>query len=737
MDYKKLLNEKQYQAVTTTAQHARVIAGAGSGKTRVLTYRISYLINELGVDPWRILAITFTNKVAKEMKDRIIKLNPDITSKLYIQTYHSFCVRFLRSEIHNLGYVTNFTILDEEDKEKIIKDIAADNGKKRNDKIVKLTLGYIALKKCSGFYPEDIEIGFRKYEDEETCLSYYAEYEKRIRSMHMLDFDDLLLKTKYILESFPEVREKWQKRIEHILIDEFQDTNDIQFQIVKLLKSPTCSLFVVGDPDQTIYTWRGANNKIILDIDKLYDTKTIILNENYRSTKKILQVANTLIDKNKLRIKKDLFTENDDGDDVVTYNGFRSDEEANWVIGEILKLKNLDKDFTYRDVAILYRSSYLTLPFEKVLTQKRIPYVIYGGLRFYQRKEIKDVLAFFNLIVNSNDDVAFLRIINIPKRGIGEKTVDTIRKEASDNNCSIYKFIQEWKPDTSSVSLKTVMSLRSLINQIEDVKVQLIDKSEAYSSKLERFIREIHYYEYLASLDDESSEDRIKNVQSLFDDVQSYINDNPESTFEEYLQNVALLSAQDDITNSDSVSLMTIHTAKGLEFPYVFIIGFNDGVFPSERAILENPFEGLEEERRLCYVAFTRAMKKLYISANKEYSYTLQAQKIISRFFKEAGLSIHKPSSFTTFNDDDGFPKASLYAPIKSPIPSKPMNVPTAQSIDWKIGDILTHDVFGEGKVIGVDGNLIIVDFDNHGRKTMVGNHVKLHLVKKGGDFQA
>ena len=281
------------------------------------------------------------------------------------------------------------------------------------------------------------------------------------------------------------------------------------------------------------------------------------------------------------------------------------------------------------------------------------------------------------------------------------------------------------------------MSLRSLINQIEDVKVQLIDKSEAYSSKLERFIREIHYYEYLASLDDESSEDRIKNVQSLFDDVQSYINDNPESTFEEYLQNVALLSAQDDITNSDSVSLMTVHTAKGLEFPYVFIIGFNDGVFPSERAILENPFEGLEEERRLCYVAFTRAMKKLYISANKEYSYTLQAQKIISRFFKEAGLSIHKPSSFTTFNDDDGFPKASLYAPIKSPIPSKPMNVPSAQSIDWKIGDILTHDVFGEGKVIGVDGNLIIVDFDNHGRKTMVGNHVKLHLVKKGGDFQA
>ena len=733
MDYAKLLNSKQYQAVCTNEQHVRVIAGAGSGKTRVLTYRISYLINELHVDSWKILAITFTNKVAKEMKERVLKINPEVGNKLYIQTYHSFCNRFLRSEIHNLGYNSNFSILDEEDQERLVKQIVSDDGRKKSDPIVKKTLNYICHHKCIGNYPEDITISARKFEDEEDCLKYYAEYESRIRNMNMVDFDDLLLKTKIILENFPNVRAKWQAKINHILIDEFQDTNDIQYKIVRLLKDPSCALFVVGDPDQTIYTWRGANQRIILDIDRHYDMTTVILNENYRSTQTILNVANTLIDKNKLRIKKDLFTENADGEEVCTHNAFRADDEANWVVGEILKLKNANPDFNFKDVAILYRANYLTLPFEKALMNKRIPYIIYGGIRFYQRREIKDVLAFFSLLVNKNDDIAFSRIINIPKRGIGDLTQEKIRKEAYEHNKSIYDYVLDWNEEDSEVKTKAIVELRILINKLEKTREELKENLEAYSSVLSRFIKKLGYFDYLSE-DEETYEDRSKNVQSLFDDVQNFVKNNPESGFDEYLQNVSLLSAQDEMSDTESVSLMTVHTAKGLEFPYVFVISLNDGIFPSQKALFDNPFEGLEEERRLCYVAFTRAMKRLYVTANKEYSHTLQAQKVISRFFKEAGLTIKSPGGFSTFNDEDGFPKASIYAVNQGPkVEEKKYITKETETIDWKIGDILSHDSFGQGKVVALDGNLIIVDFEYHGRKTMVGNHIKLKLIKKGG----
>lgn len=737
MDLKNLLNDSQYKAVTTEAPNLRVIAGAGSGKTRVLTYRISYLINHYNVEPWKIVAITFTNKVAAEMKKRVLDMNPGIDKDLHIQTFHSFCARLLREDIGVLGYSRNFTILDDEDQEKIVKQIASDDGRKKNDPIVKQTLKYIASNKCKGNYPEDITISFERFADEKVCLQYFAEYERRLHSMLSLDFDDLLLKTLIILQDYPEIKRKWQSRIDHILIDEFQDTNDIQYKLVRLLKKPTCTLFVVGDPDQTIYTWRGANQKIIIDIEKDFQMETIILAKNYRSTKNILDAANKLISHNKMRVPKDLYTDNEDGTDIKLYNGYRAEDEANWVIGEILKLKNSNPNFSLRDVALLYRSSYLTLPFEKAFMKKQLAYKIYGGLRFFQRMEIKDVLAYFNLIVNKRDDIAFTRIINVPKRGIGDTTIDQIRREAQEHNCSIYEYFENIEPINSEIRLPVIVKVKELIAAFDHVRNRLHDNDETYGGILKDFIiDDIKYYEYLGSLDEETEDRRIDNVNSLFEDIMDFIKKNPESGFEEYLQNVTLLSAQDEIVDGDFVNLMTIHTAKGLEFKYVFVVGLNEGVFPSQRSLEESPVVGLEEERRLCYVAFTRAMEKLYITSNSEYSYTVGASKINSRFIKEAGFISTHQTGFNVTKDEDGFPKASVY---KIQPPSKPLPKPLNQSnnIVWAVGDKVLHDAFGNGIVKVVDGNLITVDFETFGLKTLLGSHIKLHKISKDGGFDA
>jgi DNA helicase-2/ATP-dependent DNA helicase PcrA len=723
IDFKSSLNDKQYEAVTTDGQFVRIIAGAGSGKTRVLTYRIAYLLSELQVHPTSILAITFTNKVAKEMRERAKKIVPNVSESLKIMTYHSLGARFLRKEIRVLNYPLSFTILDDDDQLKLIKNIAVEKGYRKGDDIVQLAMRYIGNKKTYGEMPSDIKIDEERFPNERLCLEFYEAYEKKLTAMSTLDFDDLILKTIEILKRFPDIRTRWQQSIAHILIDEFQDTNDVQYDLVKLLMRQGTCLYVVGDPDQTIYTWRGANQQIILDMDKKYETETIILNRNYRSSKNILNVANLLIAKNKARVKKDLFSENAQGVEVLAYRGQRNTDEAEWVLSRIRKLQATHADFKYHDVAVLYRANYLTLPFEKEFNRMNIPYRIFGGIRFYQRKEIKDVLAYFRLLSNKKDDISFLRIINVPRRGIGDVTVEQLQKEANQQGLSLYDYVERIHEFDTELKTKTIVSLDFMLKVIEKYRIKITENLEAFSEILRNYIIELGYYD---ELKEEDEEGRLENVDALFDDVLRYVNDNPASGFENYLENVALTSAQDDVQDGDFISMMTIHTAKGLEFKHVFVIGLNQGIFPSVRTLNEDAFLGMEEERRLCYVALTRAQESLCLSCSGDYSYTLQTTMIPSQFFEEAGVRFIKAS--------DSYERGSMQHTFVDLFKddTQKVTIQTNNISDWKVGDGVAHDAFGLGVVITIiDTEIIEVMFDTLGKKKLIANHPKLKRRNK------
>ena len=723
IDFKSSLNDKQYEAVTTDGQFVRIIAGAGSGKTRVLTYRIAYLLSELQVHPTSILAITFTNKVAKEMRERAKKLVPIVGESLKIMTYHSFGARFLRKEIRVLNYPLSFTIIDDDDQLKLIKTIAVEKGYRKGDDIVQLALRYIGNKKTYGEMPSDIKIDEERFPNERLCLEFYEAYEKKLTAMSTLDFDDLILKTLEILKRFPDIRSRWQQSISHILIDEFQDTNDVQYDLVKLLMRQGTCLYVVGDPDQTIYTWRGANQQIILDMDKKYETETIILNRNYRSSKNILSVANQLIAKNKARVKKDLFSENAQGVEVLAYRGQRNTDEAEWVLSKIKKLQAAHSDFKYNDVAVLYRANYLTLPFEKEFNRMNIPYRIFGGIRFYQRKEIKDVLAYFRLLSNKKDDISFLRIINIPRRGIGDVTVEQLQKEANQQGLALYEYVERINEFNTELKTKTIVSLDFMLKVIEKFRMKITENLEAFSETLRNYVIELGYYD---ELKEEDEEGRLENVDALFDDVLRYVNDNPTSGFENYLENVALTSAQDVVQDGDFISMMTIHTAKGLEFKHVFVIGLNQGIFPSVRTLNEDAFLGMEEERRLCYVALTRAQETLCLSCSGDYSYTLQTTMIPSQFFEEAGVRFMKAS--------DSYERGSMHHTFVDLFKdeTQKVTIQTNNISDWKVGDGVAHDAFGLGVVITIiDTEIIEVMFDTLGKKKLIANHPKLKRRNK------
>ena len=737
MNYQNDLNENQYNAVTTEAQHVRIIAGAGSGKTRVLTYRISYLISEMGVLPWKILAITFTNKVANEMKSRVDKMLPELSQDLTIRTFHSFAAFFLRHEISVIGFPASFTILDEEDQTKLVKDIAATMGFKRGDKIVGKALAYIGKQKLLGRYPDEIKIVKPAFEDEKLCLDIYQNYEEEKYKNYSLDFDDLLLQTNHILENYPDIRLKWQQRIDHILIDEFQDTNDIEYKMVNFLKKPTASLYVVGDPDQTIYTWRGANQNIILDLNKRYvDMITIVLDRNYRSTQAILTAANKLIAHNKLRVTKNLYTNQSGGDAIIVNSAPSGRLEADYVAREIAKLKRFE-GYCYRDIALLYRSNYITMDFEAALTRYQIPYKIYGGTKFYQRREIKDVLAYFHLIVNVKDDISFSRILNVPKRGFGETSENLLKQEAANHNLSMYEYAKMVDPKDSEIKTSLINSLKSMVTLIDIAREDIKKNEEVFSKILEDMIWSLGYQEYLRKEDD--GDERIENVKALFEDIRHYLKNNPSSTFDEYLQNIALLSAQDEIIDGDFVTLMTVHTAKGLEYPVVFVLRFNQGVFPNQRAMAEGGYLAMEEERRLAYVAMTRAKKKLYLTLAADYSYVIQGSLVPSQFLKESGNEVtnSRPTMFSNgprqnqrpkvyhFDDGDNL-SFENQTPIKQDFDDVRNDVE-----EWCVGDIVLHKKLGRGVVIALEGDDIIkVDFEEHGEKSILGSHPS---VSKGG----
>lgn len=756
MDYRSLLNEKQYEAVSTSSLYARIIAGAGSGKTRVLTYRIAYLITECGIDPMRILAIAFTNKVAAEMKERATKLIKDVkgySPNLNISTFHAWCARFLRVEHSFLGYPANFTIYDEDDQLRVIKNIAVDLGYKKGDPIVKSATQFIRKRKGRGQYPDQINRQNLMSQEDKIGLDFYARYEEEKTKGYGLDFDDLLNKAIEILENNPDVREHWSKKYDAILIDEFQDTNDVQFQLLRLLMRTDTSVYVVGDPDQTIYTWRGANPKIILDYDQIFKgAETIILNQNYRSTQTILDAANKLIAHNKKRVPKDLFATNSKGDDIQYKIAGTADYEADWVANKISSLARkemIDGKPNYSNIAVLYRSSYLTRPFESALKDRGIPYRIFGGLRFYERMEVKDVLAYFNLLVNDYDNVSFERIVNVPKRGIGEGTMQKIRDESHAAGLSEYQYmahISEYK-DTE-ISTKAINKILEFVNILEKTKEKLKEKIEAYAGILKDMVADLGYFTYIAE-EEEPDEDRLGNVNALFDDINHFISNNPNSDFSEYLQNVALLTAQDDMSQGNYVSLMTCHIAKGLEFDYVFVIGMNQGTFPSNRAMAEVDRDGVEEERRLAYVAFTRARKVLFLSGNRSYSYVTDSKAEPSQYFKEAGIELPRDNEFTSsrvwesshigrkssnkwddyFSDGDAISPFEKKEKKQEPAINKPTN-----DIIWKVGDKVHHEKFGDGYVENVvSDKIIVVKFEGEGKKTLMANHPMLSKIKSSG----
>jgi len=734
MDYKQLLNEKQYEAVTSNAQFLRIIAGAGSGKTRVLTFRIAYLIDKMYVNPRNILAITFTNKVANEMKDRTISLlNGADLSGLTICTFHSWCARFLRSEIEVLGFPRNFMIMDDDDQLSLVKNIGETFGYKRTDDRNKAALAYICAQKCYGKLPSDAEKSIFGHEED---IKYFKEYEKRKNEMHELDFDDLMIYAIKILEAYPDIREKWINRYEHILIDEFQDTNDLQFRLLNLLTDSRSNVYVVGDPDQTIYTWRGANQDIIMNFDRIYSpTKTIPLVRNYRSTQNILDVANRLIANNKDRYKKDLYTENETGETVFLKSFDRSYDEANFIANKIDELKFKNKSLQYKDFAVLYRSSYLTNKLENVLVSKHIPYKVYGSLKFYQRAEIKDCIAYFKILVNEDEDIAFERIINVPRRKIGDSSINVIKVEAQQNGLSMIKYLKEIHKHDTELRSTVINVLNELFKHLEETREKLTQNYEAYSEVLNQFLHDIGYFSYLEEKDEDV--DRVENVNSLLDDIRTYLRVHPESNFIEYLQNITLLSAQDDIDDSDSVSLMTVHTAKGLEFKYVFLMCFSDGVFPNSRSLNES-VKALEEERRLAYVACTRAQKKLFVTLNLDYSFTSKSHLLPSRFIMEMGLKA-EANSFNPFKDSASQyqsngqkyvysfgDKFNDYPTVKPKREESVIDLTPKNNITWNVGDICIHQAFGEGKVAIVEDNIITVDFEDFGRKVLLGNHPKL-----------
>ena len=732
MEWEKHLNKQQLKAVTTPSQYVRVIAGAGSGKTRVLTYRLAYLIKEIGAAPWRTLAITFTNKAAKEMQERTMSLLPGNEVNLNVMTFHSFCARFLREEAQLIGYPRNFTIYDEDDQQRLIKSIVTRYGYKKNDKIVGEALRFIGMLKTDGLYPDDIDL--RKYPyipDRKTLLEIWKDYETALNNAFALDFDDLLAKVRLILINNEETRTKWQNRFDHILIDEFQDTNDVQYDLVENLLKSTTNLYVVGDPDQTIYTWRGANQDILTKMERQFPSvETIILNRNYRSTQNILSAANKLIAHNKDRIKKDLYTEAGSGEKIVQNNALTDRSEAEWVAQELMALKISEPGFSYRDIAILYRSAYLTAPIERVFMTKRIPYVVYGGIRFYARAEVKDVVAYWRMLVNRKDDVAFTRIINTPKRGIGDKTLATLVSEARKQEYSLYEYILYLEDDApTDLRPNAKRILKDLVLIMESYRERIEAGLEAASEVANEYIEKVGYYKYLKE-DEERGEERLENVAQLIQELYAALKEGQFTTFAEYIQNVTMYTSQDEMGNEDRVTLMTVHVAKGLEYPYVFIIGLNDGVFPNHRS-LDGGLEALEEERRLAYVAFTRAQKRLYLSCSNEYSYVLSNRKQPSPFFKEAGLEFPRFSSRFEFGRRYELPTKESDGGETRDFFAEPSEV-----ADWQIGDLAQHRVFGRGIVKKIIDNTILeIKFDDYGIKKIMANHHAVEKIVLEGDL--
>lgn len=702
------LNEQQKQAVIDDANHLRIIAGAGSGKTRVLTMRIAYLIEKKNIKPYNILAITFTNKAAKEMKTRINDMLGDAETGCSISTIHSLCMRILSEEITALNYPKNFTVVDAEDQRQILKEAYKLIGIDKKEYPYGIMLDYIANNKYESVSPTKAMDYAYGEERIEVKAKVYAYYDDRLKKMYGLDFDDLILFTTRLFSEYPKILEKWSKKYQYIHVDEFQDIDKEQYKLIRQLSSFHDNVYVVGDPDQTIYTWRGADVNIIVNFDKDFkDTKTIVLNQNYRSTNNILSGANSVIKHNKARVDKELFSENGDGSKIIHKTCQSELFEANYVVNQLIKLHS--DGYNYKDMAVLYRSNYLSREVEKVLIENMTPYVLYGGIRFYERMEVKDILSYLRMITRA-DDLALIRVINTPRRGIGQKTLDAISAIAQEKGMTMYEVLKSGLyPKNREVFDHFVSMIEKWRLDMENIELELLLQEVLDDSG------------YRTMLESENETERLENIKSLVDDIKEYAMNYPDSSLDEYLQNIALYTDRASQEVGDAVNLCTIHSAKGLEFEVVFVIGLSEGVFPSEKTLLEGQ-KGLEEERRLAYVAYTRAKSLLYLTESNSFSYVIQSAKLPSRFIKEieddyidhidAKPKVNKSLIF----DEDVLPERNKEKPKDN---------------NYRNGDIVIHKIYGEGVVIGNDMGVLQIAFAHpHGIKKILASHPSIH--KKG-----
>lgn len=717
------LNDAQKEAVQCVDSHLRIIAGAGSGKTRVVTTRIAYLIDELHVYPNKVLAITFTNKAAREMKERVESFLHERAYAVQISTIHSFCVRFLREDIEVLQYPRNFTIVDSDDQKSILKDAYRQMQLDVKTYSYQSMLGYISNNK-SALVSTEQAASYANSDDELIRAKVYAFYQERLHEMYALDFDDLLLFTHRVLKNYSEVREKWQRRFTYLHVDEFQDVDIIQYQIIKMLVKDDSYLCVVGDPDQTIYTWRGAQVDIILNFERDFKgCKTVYLNQNYRSTQPILDAANALIKHNSNRLDKDLFTHNEGEHRLVHYTAM-DDDEADWVAMKVFGLKQ--EGIAYPDIAVLYRSNYLSRSLEKAFRNFHIPYRIYGGIRFYDRAEIKDSLSYLRLLIEGveGDEKAFFknlavkRVINMPKRGIGDKTLELIVLKAIQEQMNMYDAMKYFDLGKG----KAKQNIKQFIDTIEYHK-EMLD-TVSIDKVLDSLLSSSGY---LKMLEDDKEIERIENIKELMSDIVDYMKEHENASLIDYLQEISLYTDKEEEAKSDCVQLMSIHAAKGLEFDHVFVYNFCEGVFPSERSIQEGGKQALEEERRLAYVAFTRAKKRLFISDSYGYSYVLDKVKTKSRFFDEIPSvcfegAYQKTTSYTK-DDGEGMSGMQFLSQYQSKQVEKPSSIPKKKGKIRK-GELVVHEIFGEGVVIQLDDQLATIAFaQQYGIKKIMVNH--------------
>jgi len=743
------LNEPQREAVYYTEGPLLILAGAGSGKTRVLTHRIAYLIEEKGVNPWNILAITFTNKAAGEMRERVDRLVGFGSESIWVSTFHSMCVRILRRHISLLGYDTNFTIYDADDQKTLMKDVC--KLLQIDTKIYKerALLAAVSHAKNELVTPEEFRLNAGGDFSQRKIAEVYEEYEKQLKANNALDFDDLLIKTVQLFQTQADVLEYYQERFRYIMVDEYQDTNTVQFELVRLLASKYRNLCVVGDDDQSIYKFRGANIKNILNFEQYFeDAKVIKLEQNYRSTSNILNAANAVIRNNAGRKDKTLWTDNGEGEKIQFRQLDSAYDEAEYIVDDIRK-RVREKEYSYHDNVILYRTNAQSRMFEEKFVTANIPYKIVGGINFYARREIKDLLAYLKTVDNGKDDLAVRRIVNVPKRGIGLTSINRVQDYAAAYNIGFYDALRavDLIPNIGRGASK----LESFVALIEHFKTDAEDMS--ISDLLKEIIEETGYIESLQAEDMVEADTRIENIDELLSKVAAYEEEcedrNEPASLSGFLEEVALVADIDSLDeDTDYVVLMTLHSAKGLEFPNVYLAGMEDGLFPSYMTITADDPEEVEEERRLCYVGITRAEKELTLTCARRRMIRGETQyNKMSRFLKEIPMELLSTGAVFTKDKEEPEVKVSAYMQAKqafkakpfggstpySQSPAKSFGKPSGKGLDYKTGDRVRHIKFGEGTVTAIiEGGRdyeVTVAFDTAGTKKMFAAFAKLEKI--------